>query len=307
MREITLGSSAVRVPAAAIGCMRLTELGSAEAAARFIHFCLENGASFFDHADIYGGGECERLFGEVLRTEPSLRDQMFLQSKCGIVPGQMYDLSAEYIVKSVEGILERLHTDHLDSLVLHRPDALLEPEEIAAAFDALLSSGKVSHFGVSNFNAMQIQLLQKYVRQPILVDQLQLSIASSGMISQGLEVNMLTDGGIDRDGSVLDFCRLHDITIQTWSPFQMSGWRGTFFGAEEYADLNRKLSEMAEKYSVTPTTIAAAWILRHPARMQILCGSMRQERVKEVIAASDITLTRQEWYELYLAAGHILP
>lgn len=307
MKKIKLGSSNLMVPAVAVGCMRLTELESEKEVREFIEYCLEKGANFFDHADIYGGGRCEKIFGEVLKNDPAYREQMILQSKCGIVPGKMYDLSAEYIVGSTEKILERLSTDHLDLLVLHRPDALLEPEEIARAFDTLEESGKVTHFGVSNFNSMQIELLKKYVKQPILVDQLQLSIASSSMISQGMEVNMTTGGAVMRDGSVLDYCRLNDITIQTWSPFQMPEWRGTFIGSEEYPALNEKLNALAEKYDVTATTIAAAWILRHPADMQILCGSMKKERLQSVIDAAHIRLTREEWYDLYLAANHILP
>lgn len=307
MKQITLGKSKLKVPAVAIGCMRLTELSSTKEVEEYVRFCLENGANFFDHADIYGNGECERMFGEVLKGNKNLREKMILQSKCGIIPGKMYDLSEEHIINSVEQILARLHTDHLDVLVLHRPDALLEPEEIAGAFSKLRESGKVLNFGVSNFNSMQIALLQRYVEQPLLIDQLQLSIAASTMISAGMEVNMDTDGAIVRDGSVLDYCRLHDITIQTWSPFQISGWKGTFIGNEAYPELNALLNEYADKYSTTVTGIAAAWIMRHPANMQILCGSMKKERVKDVISASDITLTKEEWYKLYLSAGHILP
>ncbi len=307
MKTIRLGKSDLLVPSVAMGCMRLTELDSEKAIAEIIDYCIEEGANFFDHADIYSAGKCEELFGKVLKENPGLRDQMILQSKCGIIPGKMYDLSAEYIEKSTDGILKRLSTDHLDLLVLHRPDALMQPEEIAKAFDTLQTSGKVKHFGVSNFNSMQIELLKKYVRQPILVDQLQLSIASSTMISQGLEVNMETEGGIVRDGAVLDYCRINDISIQTWSPFQMPGWKGTFIGSAKYPKLNEMLNQLAEKYNVSATTIAATWILRHPANMQILCGSMKKERIKSVIDASEIILTKEEWYGLYLAAGHILP
>ena len=215
--------------------------------------------------------------------------------------------SKEHILKSVDGILKRLHTDYLDLLLLHRPDALVEPEEVAAAFDVLFESGKVRHFGVSNHKPMQIELLQKYVRQPLVVNQVQFSIPVSNLVANGMEVNMETPGSIDHDGSLLDYCRLHNITLQAWSPFQMPAWKGCFLGSDEYPELNKKLHVIAEKYNVSDTTIAAAWILRHPANMQIVTGTSSESRLKEIIAACDITLTREEWYELYLAAGHMLP
>ena len=197
--------------------------------------------------------------------------------------------------------------DYLDILLLHRPDALMEPEEVAAAFDILETSGKVLHFGVSNQRPMQIELLQKYTKQKLMINQLQFSIPVSNMIASGMEVNMQTDGAIDRDGSILDYCRRHDITIQTWSPFQYGFFEGVFIGSDKYPKLNALLDKLAEKYNVTPTTIASAWILRHPAKMQLISGSTSPQRIKEIAAASDITLTREEWYQLYLAAGHILP
>lgn len=154
---------------------------------------------------------------------------------------------------------------------------------------------------------MQIELLQKYAKQKLMINQLQFSIPVSNMIASGMEVNMQTDGAIDRDGSILDYCRLHDITIQTWSPFQYGFFEGVFIGNDKYPKLNALLEKLAEKYNVTPTTIASAWILRHPAKMQLISGSTSPKRIKEIAVASDITLTREEWYQLYLAAGHILP
>lgn len=219
----------------------------------------------------------------------------------------MYDSSKEHILASVDGILKRLQTDHLDMLLLHRPDALVEPEEVAEAFDLLQSQGKVLYFGVSNQNSMQMALLKKCVKQPLLANQLQFSIPVSNMISAGMEVNMTSEGSFDHDGSVLDYCRLHDVTIQAWSPFQKPNWGGIFFGSEEYAKLNKTLEEVAAEYNVTPTTIATAWILRHPAQMQVIAGSMNQERMQEIFKASEIKLTREEWYRIYLSAGHILP
>ena len=207
----------------------------------------------------------------------------------------------------MDGILKRLQTDYLDLLLLHRPDALVEPEEVAAAFDVLFESGKVRHFGVSNHKPMQIALLQKYVRQPLVVNQVQFSIPVSNLVANGMEVNMETPGSVDHDGSLLDYCRLHDITLQAWSPFQMPSWKGCFLGSDEYPELNQKIRVLAEKYGVSDTTIAAAWILRHPANMQLVTGTASEKRLKEIIAACNITLTREEWYELYLAAGHALP
>ena len=200
-----------------------------------------------------------------------------------------------------------MKTDYLDMLLLHRPDALMEPEEVAEAFDLLESSGKVRGFGVSNFHPMQIELLKKCVKQPLLVNQLQFSIPVSEMISEGLEVNMTTDGSYSRDGYILEYCRLHNITIQAWSPFQMPNWKGCFLGSPEYKELNEVINQLAETYSVSPTTIASAWILRHPAGMQIVAGTSSESRLLEIIEASNIQLTREEWYKLYLSAGHILP
>lgn len=306
MKKIRIGNSDLFVPAVAVGCMRISTLSQNEVES-FVLDCVEQGAYFFDHADIYGGGACEEMFGKVLHDHPDLRGRIVLQSKCGIVPRKKYDLSKEYIVSSVEGILKRLQTDHLELLLLHRPDALVEPEEVAAAFEALKTQGKVQHFGVSNHNPMQIELLKKYVKQPILIDQLQFSVPVSNMVASGMEVNMTTEGSVNRDGSVLDYCRLHDVTIQAWSPFQKPNWGGPFLGSEDYAELNQTLKEVGEKYDATPTMMAAAWILRHPAHMQLIAGTTHMDHMSEILKAADIDITRDEWYRIYLSAGHILP
>ena len=306
MKKIPLSTTQKEIPAIAAGCMRIDSL-SLDALCQYIDTYMEAGINFFDHADIYGGGRCEELFGKAFVKTGIKREDVIIQSKCGIVPGVMYDFSKEHILQSVDSILQRLQMDYLDILLLHRPDALIEPEEVAAAFDILESSGKVLHFGVSNQKPMQIELLQKYAKQKLMINQLQFSIPVSNMIASGMEVNMQTDGAIDRDGSILDYCRLHDITIQTWSPFQYGFFEGVFIGSDKYPKLNALLDKLAEKYNVTPTTIASAWILRHPAKMQLISGSTSPKRIKEIAAASDITLTREEWYQLYLAAGHILP
>ena len=306
MNTIKLSNTDFHVPAVAAGCMRINCLDE-KALSSYIEGCIELGINFFDHADIYAGGECEKLFGQALSNMNINREDIVLQSKCGIIPGVMYDFSKEHIINSVDGILKRLGTDYLDILLLHRPDALVEPEEVAQAFDILESSGKVRYFGVSNQKPMQMELLQKYVRQKLVVNQIQYSIPFSNIVANGMEVNMLTDGAIDRDGSVLDYCRLKDITIQTWSPFQYGFFEGVFIGSDKYPELNKVLNELADKYNVTPTTIATAWILRHPANMQVIAGTTKLSRMKEISAATSVKLERSEWYRLYLSAGHMLP
>jgi predicted oxidoreductase len=305
MRTIKLGSSTLEVPVVAVGCMRINSLEKKEAET-FVQTALEEGANFFDHADIYGGGACEEIFAEAIHMNAEIRENIILQSKCGIRKG-MFDFSKEHILDSVDGILKRLKTEYLDTLLLHRPDALVEPEEVAEAFDILESSGKVRHFGVSNQNPMQIQLLQKYVKQPIVANQLQLSITNANMISNGINVNMENDSAINRDGSVLDFCRLNDITIQPWSPFQYGFFEGVFLGNDKFPELNQQIDEIAAKYEVSNTTIATAWLLRHPAKMQPVIGTMNVDRLKDCCKASEIQLSREEWYSIYRAAGNILP
>ena len=304
MKTIPFGATGEKVPAVALGCMRLTRL-SDEEAKTYVRTALELGLNFFDHADIYGGGESEAIFGRAIRGIP--REKLLIQSKCGIVPGKRYDFSKEHILEAVDGSLSRLGVDYLDSLLLHRPDALMEPEEVAEAFSALLESGKVRHFGVSNQNPAQMELLEKYLPVPIVADQLQLSLTNATMISQGMEVNMVTPGAVARDGYVLDYCRLHNITIQPWSPFQYGMFEGVFLGNEKFPALNAAIDSLARKYGVTPVTVTVAWLLRHPAKFQPIIGSMNLGRIKEAAAAAELTLTRQEWYDLYLAAGNILP
>lgn len=306
MKKIKLGQSNQEIPALAVGCMRINALTPAEIEA-YILRCLELGANFFDHADIYGGGECEALFGGFFKHHPTLREKMFLQSKAGIVPGKMYDASKTHIIQSVEASLKRLQTEYLDLFLLHRPDALIEPEEVAQAFEHLYQTGKVRHFGVSNQNVMQIRLLQKYVQQPLLVNQLQFSAPVATMITQGMEVNMMTEGAIDRDGGILDYCRLKEITIQAWSPFQQPEWRGTFLESDAYPELNQVLEEVGESHQATKAMIAAAWILRHPAHMQVIVGTTKMQRLEELVKATTLQLSREEWYRIYTAAGHLLP
>ncbi len=305
MKTMKLGNSNLDVPVIAVGCMRINALNKTEAE-RFVHTALDEGANFFDHADIYGGGTCEEVFAEAINMNSQIREQLLLQSKCGIRKG-MFDFSKEHILASVEGSLKRLKTDYLDVLLLHRPDTLMEPEEIAAAFDQLEREGKVRHFGVSNQHPRQIELLKKYVKQPLIANQLQLSITNTTMIKSGFNVNMENDEAVDRDGYILDYCRLHDITIQPWSPFQYGFFEGVFLDNEKFPELNAKIGEIAELHKVTNTTIAIAWLLRHPAHMQPVTGTTNVSRLKDCCKASEINLSREEWYEIYRAAGNKLP
>lgn len=305
MKNIKLGSSDLSLPEIAIGCMRIAELSEKEAN-HFLNTALELNANFYDHADIYGGGESEILFSKALNISSNNRDKVIIQTKCGIRKG-MYDSSKEHILDSVFLSLKRLNTDYLDILLLHRPDALADMEDIADAFNLLKDTGKVKYFGVSNYNPYQIELLKKSCSQPILVNQLQLSITNATMISQGINVNMENDSAIDRDGGILDYCRLKDITIQAWSPLQYGFFKGVFIDCDKYPLLNAELAKLAEKYSVNKSAIALAWILRHPGKIQPITGTTKSVRLKEMLKASDIKLERSEWYSLYTAAGNKLP
>lgn len=304
MKQVNLGPNEVGAASVILGCMRITEAADP---VKVIDTAMANGINFFDHADIYGGGKCEEIFAKAFKETGYHRDEIFLQSKCGIVPGVMFDFSKEHIISSVEGILKRLNVEYLDSLLLHRPDTLMEPEEVAAAFDQLESDGKVRYFGVSNQYSRQIQLLQKYVRQPLIINQLQFGVMHTGMVDFGLHVNMTDEASFDHDDGILEFSRLNDMTIQAWSPYQYGFFEGVFIGNEKFPELNLKLSETAEKYGTTPTGIASAWILRHPANMQVIAGTMTPSRIEEIAKASDIQLSREDWYSIYLAAGNILP
>ncbi|MCL1795956.1 MAG: aldo/keto reductase [Clostridia bacterium] len=306
MRLIQLGKSTLNVPTVAVGCMRINGLTEKEVEA-FVRSAMDEGANFFDHADIYGRGACEEIFSKSIGINAKLREKMILQSKCGIVPGVMFDFSKEHILASVDGSLKRLRTDYLDVLLLHRPDALVEPDEVAEAFDRLYTAGKVRHFGVSNQNPGQIRLLGNSVRQPIVANQLQFGIAHAGMLNAGIHVNMLEDASTDRDGGILDYCRLNGITVQPWSPLQYGFFEGVFIGNNLYPELNKVIDEIAARYGVSATTLAFAWILRHPAKMQPVTGTTNSSRLRDCIRGAEITITREEWYAIYTAAGNTLP
>lgn len=309
MKMQRLGTSGLSVPRVVVGCMRMTGLSLSEAE-RFINYCVENGANYFDHADIYGKGRCEEIFSSAYKMTPSNREKIILQSKCGIrkdLGTIAFDFSKEYILQSVDGILKRLKTDYLDVLLLHRPDILCEPDEVAEAFDILFTAKKVRHFGVSNHNPAQIELLKKSVKQPLITNQLQFGLGFSGLAARGAFVNMNVKGAVNRDGGALDYCRQNDITVQAWSPFQVGFFRGTIFNRPTLIPLNMRINKLAAKYNVTNTAIALAWILRHPALIQPVTGTMTIGRMGECIKAADIELAREEWYSLLAASGVHLP
>lgn len=304
MKRITVGGK-ISASAVAMGCMRITDAG--KDAGRVIETALECGIDWFDHADIYGGGECEKVFGDYLAKHKDIRDKITIQTKCGIRKG-FYDFSKEHIIESCEASLKRLKTDYVDVLLLHRPDTLMEPEEVAEAFSRLESAGKVKYFGVSNHNIYQIELLKAAVKQPLIIDQLQLSIPESGLITSGLNVNMKNKESVMHDGGLLEYTRIKNMTIQAWSPFQQGFIKKPFIGdTENFGALNERLDELAEKYSADPTAIASAWLIRHPANIQVISGSVNPNRIKSVCRGADIVLTREDWYSVYLAAGFKLP
>lgn len=311
MKTFPLPGTNLTVPAVVAGMMRIQDKTDAEVRA-LVDAALESGISFFDHADIYGSAPahgCERRFAEALRLTPSQRTELVLQTKAGIVKdGPYFDFSHDHLIEAVDGSLAALDTDYIDILLLHRPDALVEPEEVARAFDELAAAGKVRHFGVSNHTPAQIELLKRYVDQPLVANQLQLSITHAPLITQGMAMNMgALDQSVDRTLGTLDYCRLHDITVQAWSPYQAGFFTGPFLGNPEYAGLNAVIDRLAGQYGVTPEGIATAWITRHPAQLQVVLGTTNPDRVRAAAAGADIVLTRPEWYELYRAAGHLVP
>lgn len=306
MKYVNMGNTSQKVPAIILGLMRVSSKDPKEVA-QLLEVAMENGVNFFDHADIYGGGKSESVFAEAVKIAGIRREDMIIQSKCSIVPGKRYDFSCEHIVSSVEGSLKRLNTDHLDVLLLHRPDPLMEGEEVAKAFDLLEREGKVLHFGVSNQNSALMRYLQSFLKQPILFNQMQMSICHTPMINVGMHVNMMDDGALDRDGDTLIYMREKGITMQAWSPFQYGMFQGVFLENEEFPELNKKLEEIAEKYGVSTMAVAVAWLLRHPMNMQVIAGTTNKDRLAAICQAVNFTLTRQEWYDLYLSAGNTLP
>lgn len=308
MRYITLGQDDKELSEIVLGMMRIKDK-SVKEVEELVETALSVGINAFDLADIYGRGRCEELLGLVLKNRPDLREKMWIQSKCGIRIEEFtyFDFSKDYIIKSVDGILQRLKIDHLDSLLLHRPDALMESDQVAEAFDLLYKQGKVRDFGVSNQNPMMMELLKKDVKQPLAVNQLQLSAAFTPGFESAFHVNMEDSQAVMRDGSIFEYCQLHDVVIQAWSVLQFGYFKGNFVGNEKFQALNQVLDRLAIKYGVTSSTIAISWILRYPAKMQAVVGTTNPKHLREVSRAANFSLTRKEWYEIYLAAGNNLP
>lgn len=310
MRRVPLSDTGLAVPNVVLGLMRIQDKTDEEIRT-LVGTALDHGIDFFDHADVYGTPVhgCERRFAEAMRFTPAQREQVVLQTKAGIVPaGPYFDFSAEHILASVDGSLEALGTDYIDILLLHRPDALVEPEEVAQAFDALHAAGKVRAFGVSNHTPGQIELLRRYVSQPLVANQVQLSITHAPLVAHGVASNMAgLEQSVARDNGILDYCRLHDITLQAWSPLQAGFFNGPFLGSPEFPELNAVIDRLAAQYGVPALAIATAWITRHPAGMQVVLGTTTPQRVADAAAGSDLPLTRAEWYELFRAAGYTVP
>ncbi|GAA2240882.1 aldo/keto reductase [Promicromonospora sukumoe] len=310
MKTFTLPGTELTVPNVVLGLMRIQEKTDEEVRT-LVKTARDAGISFFDHADVYGSAlhGCETRFAEAMQLTSSEREQIVLQTKAGIVrEGPYFDYSYEHLVESVEGSLAALGTDYIDILLLHRPDALVEPDEVARAFDELSASGKVRAFGVSNHTPGQIELLRKSVTQPLVANQLQLSVTHAPLVAQGVAANMQgLDQSISRDSGTLDYCRLHDITVQAWSPFQAGFFNGVFLGSPDYPELNAVIDRLAKKYDVPAIAIATAWITRHPAQMQVVLGTTNPERVAGAALGSDVPLTRAEWYEMFRTAGYTVP
>lgn len=295
----------IELPNVAMGCMRIPEM-SLKDLERLIMTAFEGGVTFYDHADIYGDGMSEVRFAEAVALHPGFREKIWVQTKCGIRKG-FYDSSYEHIMQSVEDSLRRLKTDYLDSLLIHRPDALTEPQEVAKAFDQLAASGKVRHFGVSNHHPMQIEVLKGSVKQPLIFNQLQLSIMHTDMIDSGINVNTKFEGAINREGSVLEYSKLNHMVIQAWSPFQYGFFDGVFIDNPKFPELNETMDRIAAKYAITKTALAVAWLVRIPAMVQVVSGTTNLQRMKEIIAGANVHLDRSDWYEVYRLAGNKLP
>ncbi|WP_056946829.1 aldo/keto reductase [Secundilactobacillus odoratitofui] len=317
MKNVAIGNTNLEASAVALGIMRMVRL-NVDDATNVLKTAVNAGVNFIDSADIYGVGKSEEIFGEALKKSGIKREDLIIQSKGGIildpnksdgevVLGQRYDFSKAHLIEAVDGILERMQIDYLDFFLLHRPDALMEPDEIAAAFDQLQASGKVRHFGLSNCNPMQVELIQSAISQRLLVNQLQFGVMHTGPIDFGLHTNMSDAGSVNHDGEIIEYSRLHNMTIQAWSPYQWGAFQGPFIDNPKFPELNKALQSLATAKGVTKNAIATAWILRHPANMQVILGSMNEQHLKESITGADVELTKQEWYDIYMAAGNTLP
>lgn len=306
MKYAQLGTSGVEASRVALGVMRISEK-SPEEAVKIIITAMDCGINFFDTADVYGAGKSSQVLGRALKDAGVARDKVILQTKFGIVAGKRYDFSKKHLLEALDFELNNLGVDYVDFALLHRPDTLVELDQVAEAFNELQNSGKVRHFGVSNVNPWQTELLQSAVDQKLEVNQLQFGLGHTGMVEQEFHVNMSDASSVDHDGGIIAYSRLKKMTIQAWSPFQYGFFEGVFVDNPKFPELNAKLEELAKKYDSTKNGIATAWILRHPAQMQVILGSMNPTRIQQMAAGADVTLEAQDWYDLYFAAGNDLP
>ncbi len=306
MKYAQLGTSGVEASRVALGVMRISEK-SPEEAVKIITTAMDCGINFFDTADVYGGGKSSQVLGRALKDAGIARDKVILQTKFGIVAGKRYDFSKKHLLEALDFELNNLGVDYVDFALLHRPDTLVELDQVAEAFNELQNAGKVRHFGVSNVNPWQAELLQSAVDQKLEVNQLQFGLGHTGMVEQEFHVNMSDASSVDHDGGIIAYSRLKKMTIQAWSPFQYGFFEGVFIDNPKFPELNAKLEELAKKYDSTKNGIATAWILRHPAQMQVILGSMNPTRIQQMAAGADVTLEAQDWYDLYFAAGNDLP
>lgn len=317
MKSINIGNTNWQASAVALGIMRMDALDTPQAV-KVLETSHDQGINYIDAADIYGNGQSEKNFGTALKQSSLSRDQFYIQSKGGIVLdpkrshgslvfGKRYDFSKAHLIDTVDHILERMQIDYLDSFLLHRPDPLMEFDDVQAAFDELQTSGKVRHFGVSNFNPQQLTMLQRPLSQRLMINQVQFSVMHTGMIDFGIHANMTDPRSVDHDAGIIEYARTHDITLQAWSPFQYGTFAGTFIDNPKFETLNQKLAEVADHYKVSKNAIALAWILRHPANIQAILGAMNPAHIIDNLSGADIQLTRQEWYDIYFAAGNDLP
>lgn len=291
-----------------MGCMRIGDK-PLQQTEELIKTAVSLGVNTFDLADIYGNGNCEKVFGVAMRDIGLARDSYIIQTKCGIRKtemGKWFDFSKKHILSSVEGSLKRMNTDYIDMLLLHRPDTLVEPDEVADAIETLLGDGKIRAVGVSNFSALQIKLLENYGVN-IAANQVQFSLAHTPLVDAGMNVNMYNDEAVQRAGDTLEYCRTRGIALQAWSPLGYGFLEGIFIGNEQFPRLNATLEVMAEEKGCTPAALALAWILRHPAFAQVVTGTTSPERMRALCSATDVTLTREEWYKLYLSGERVLP
>lgn len=306
MKYAQLGTSGVEASRVALGVMRISEK-SPEEAVKIITTAMDCGINFFDTADVYGAGKSSQVLGRALKDAGIARDKVILQTKFGIVAGKRYDFSKKHLLEALDFELNNLGVDYVDFALLHRPDTLVELDQVAEAFNELQNAGKVRHFGVSNVNPWQAELLQSAVDQKLEVNQLQFGLGHTGMVEQEFHVNMSDASSVDHDGGIIAYSRLKKMTIQAWSPFQYGFFEGVFIDNPKFPELNAKLEELAKKYDSTKNGIATAWILRHPAQMQVILGSMNPTRIQQMAAGADVTLEAQDWYDLYFAAGNDLP